>query len=207
MKSSRGSVTTQPNIDLDDSHTYRVNGMIVPGVTQVLAQIETYAGIPPSTLEYARERGQAVHLATQLWDEGDLDTQTLDPVVGPYLSAWIQFLADTGFGVTEIETRVYSDYPRYCGTLDRVGFLQGDHCVIDIKAVAAISPLTGLQTAAYAGAWRTDKRMKLPRRAAVQLRPDGTYRWEEHSDKTDLSVFISLLQLWNWRKIHLLSGP
>ncbi len=196
-------MTAAPEIALDDSHTYRVNGIVVPGVTQVLAQVEPFAGIPPAVLEYAAERGRAVHLATQLWDDYDLDESVLDPVIKPYLAAWIQFRQDTGFVVSQAELIVYSDRHRFCGMLDRKGLLYGEPCILDIKAVAVISPVTALQTAAYAEASRTDRRAKSPRRAAVQLRPDGTFRWAEFEDKTDLSVFLSLLQLWSWRKTHL----
>lgn len=192
-----------PDVTLDESHVYRVNGVIVPGVTTVLSQIDTYEGIPESTLEYASERGQAVHRATQLWDEDDLDLATVDPIIKPYLDAWVQFRGDTGFVVTAAEQIVYSERHRYCGTLDRQGLLDGEPCVVDIKAVAVVSPVTALQTAAYCEAARTDRRLKGARRAAVQLRRDGTYRWTEYDQGTDLSVFLSLLQLWNWRKIHL----
>jgi hypothetical protein len=196
-------VTTQPDINLDASHVYRVGGLVVPGVTSVLGQVDTLGGIPAAALEYARERGVAVHLATQLHDEGDLDWSSLDETIEPYVLAWVQFLKDTEFEVTEIEKLVYSDRHRYCGTLDRKGLLYGEPTVLDIKCVAVLSPVTGLQTAAYAEADRPNQRTKAARRAAVQLKPDGTYRWQEYTEKTDFSVFLSLLQLANWRATHL----
>ena len=49
----------------DESHTYIVDGVIVPSVTQILGVKfgNKYAGVNRSTLERAANRGTAIHEA------------------------------------------------------------------------------------------------------------------------------------------------
>jgi len=185
-----------------EPHTYTYDGVVVPSVTQVLP-----SPIVPTThmqldMEYARQRGQAVHLATELYDLGDLDEDSMDPVIVPYLDAWEKFLIDSDFHVSDIEARVYSERNRYAGTLDRSGTINGGKAILDIKAVHKLSPTTGLQTAAYEDAYRKDRRCKPARRFAVQLKPDGAYVMREYTDTSDLSVFLSYLQIHNWEQTY-----
>ena len=50
---------------IESSHTYLVNGIIVPSVTQIMKgdSDNVYNGIPSHILEKAAERGTAVHKA------------------------------------------------------------------------------------------------------------------------------------------------
>lgn len=49
----------------DEWHTYRVNGKIVPSVTQILSEDNEYVGIPIENLEYAIFKGNLVHKEIQ----------------------------------------------------------------------------------------------------------------------------------------------
>lgn len=185
-------------------HEYRLDGMPVPSVTQVIDFLNDYAGVNPAALEVARARGEAVHLATALDDNNDLDESSVDPIVMPYLVAWHRFKSETQFVCELIETRVYSDRYRYAGTPDRYGYFPSRRysAVLDLKTTAQIMPATGPQTAAYAAALVENGFAKKPRRFTVQLRTDSSYRLIEHDDAADLSVFLSALTLYNWRKKH-----
>lgn len=188
------------------THKYTVSGQRVPHVTGIIKPLEDYAGIPPSVLEYASERGRAVHLACELLDLDDLDESSLDPGIIGYVDAYRHFLAAAGPVWRGIERRVYSERWRYAGTLDRVGVLTkckgAPEAVLDIKCVAALSPVTGLQTAAYEEADRADRRHKERARYALQLRADGTYRLRRYAEPTDLSVFLAQLTIHGWCLRH-----
>ena len=54
-------------------HIYRFDGQRVPSVTQILEPLIDYSGVPNGVLQYAADRGTAVHLATEFYDDGDLD--------------------------------------------------------------------------------------------------------------------------------------
>ena len=123
------------------------------------------------------------------------------PEVVPYLDGWRRFLADTGFDVHAVEERACSRRHRYAGTIDRLGMLNGERCVIDIKTTATLNPQVGVQLAAYQvatneGRPRADHYRK---RFACQLRRDGSYRLEQYREAADWSVFLALLTLHNWR--------
>ena len=114
----------QPALTFDEAtHTYKVGGVEVPHVTEITSYLASYAGVPFGVLEKARERGQAVHYATELYDQGVPDINSVPDAVLPYLKAWIAFRDDTGFTPFEdgIETKVWSPTYRYAGTVDRAG--------------------------------------------------------------------------------------
>lgn len=200
-------------------HAYTLNGLPVPSVTRVISPLNEFSTfIREGTLAKAAERGTAVHFATEMHDQAFLDDlngsepppaapellwrpEDETPVVLPYMEAWRQFLADTAFEVHAIEERTFSGRHRYAGTIDRLGVLNGQRCVIDIKTSSAIGPQVGIQLAAYQGAANERRPMaeRYRKRFACQLRRDGSYRLEEFRDSADWSVFLALLQLHNWR--------
>ena len=57
----------------DDTHTYIVDGVIVPSVTQILGVKfgNKYAGVDHATLERAASRGTAIHEAIEKYCKGD----------------------------------------------------------------------------------------------------------------------------------------
>lgn len=193
-----------------DRHEYRLGDQVLPHVTQVTDALQSYSGVSDKVMREAADRGRAVHLATQLWDENDLDVDALPDTVRPYLDAWIRFREETGFMPALIEAPVHSKTYRYAGTLDRTGtflFLRGikptEPVLLDLKATYKIMAAVGPQTAGYLQALHETHGAKITRRRfAVQLRADGTYRLEECKDPSDWSVFLSALTLTNWRARH-----
>jgi hypothetical protein len=182
------------------SHTYRINGLVVPGVTSILKPLTDFDSVPAGVLQAASEFGTAVHLACELDDLGELDDATLDPALVPYLAAWRKFIAEHRVEWELIEARVYNKTLRYAGTVDRCGYVNGAWAVVDIKSTAQLYPSVGPQLAAYAGA--IDGSFGLSQRFAVQLKGDGTYTLKQYTDPTDWPVFCSLLTLRNWCARH-----
>lgn len=191
------------NLHFDpDGHVYTRNGLVVPNVTSVIeATLDQFAVVPQDRLDYARELGTAVHEATALYDADDLDIDSLDLAILPYLEAWIQFRSDTGFVPYDIEQRLFHPRHFYAGTLDRTGTLFGKNSLIDIKS-GVITPAVGAQTAAYMEARNYRTKDKLTARWVVQLKNDATYRLEQLKGKEDFSVFLSLLCINQWRIKH-----
>jgi len=191
------------------THAYTWNGAPVVNVTRICGMLNSYAGIPADVLARAADRGDAVHFATELYDEDDLDLSSLPSEVSGYVAGWIRFREDTGFRPSHSEQRVYSERYRFAGTLDRVGSFHGlkavrpsDACIVDIKATATLMPVVGPQTAAYAQAFEETCGIKAKHRFAVQLKPDGTYNLEKLTEPADLSVFLSALSVYAWRARH-----
>lgn len=182
-------------------HAYTLGGKRLPSVTQVLAPMVDYSMVPHDTLERARRLGQAVHRMTELYDLDDLDMDDLADELKPYLTAWIKFRAETGFVPETIEKRLYHPALHYAGTPDRSGLIKSRRAVIDIKKMATLGPVIGLQLAAYKEMFEKAG-TPIAERYALGLRADGTYRLTPYTDPGDWPAFLALLTLRNWRKKH-----
>lgn len=185
-------------------HIYMLDGQVLPSTTQIINWMNRYAGVPEAVLEEARQIGDAVHLATALFDHNDLDEESVDPVVEPYLEAWKAFKADTGFMVSFVERPIYSETYRYATTPDRGGRFSRDSedGVLEIKTTATILPSCGPQTAAQKQAMVEWGFLKpTAPRYTVQLCPEKkpAYRVVKHSDPNDMAVFLSSLNVHNWK--------
>jgi len=142
--------------------------------------------------DYGCTRGKFVHLACELEDRGELDEETLDSALLPYLKAWRSFKRDTGFIIDAIEKPVCSLVYNFAGTLDRTGMLNGAPAILDIKS-GAVSPWTALQLSAYEIA--ENKRLK---RFAVQLMETGKYKLHTYTNPQDRQIFLSAVSCWHW---------
>lgn len=175
-----------------DTHQYFKNGVELPSVTRILQDL----GFIDRSFytDYGRTRGKFVHLACELDDRGELDEESLDPALLPYLKAWRKFKKETGFIIEAIEKPVASATYNYAGMLDRLGIMNGINSVIDIKS-GAVSPWTGLQLAAYSVAEN-----KILKRFAVQLMETGRYKLYPYTDNQDRQIFLSAVACWHWIK-------
>jgi hypothetical protein len=168
-----------------ESHTYKWNGRPMPSVTQILRVIENFSMVDPDLLEKARRFGSHVHLATDLFDRGELDEESLDANLLPYLNAYKKFLSETGFVVTHSEQRVYNARYKYCGTLDKRGTWKNTTWVLDLKS-GAVPRSVGPQVAAYQMACDEKPRKRL----CLQLMRN-CYKLHRCDDLTDWSIFLS----------------
>lgn len=178
-------------VTIDAEHVYHdAQGRIVPGVTGIIRACGLMNSFGWN--DYARDRGTAVHLAIQLFERGTLDTETLDPVIVPYLNGWHGFKCDTGYECEASEQIIFNPTYRYAGTLDQIGFIGRKTCVLDIKTGAA-QPWWALQTAAYnAVAGRQE-------RYSLELRADCTWKLLQHTEKNDLRIFLACLTVSGWK--------
>lgn len=191
----------------DAAHAYTLDGVRVPSVTQVLAPLYTFAGIPPQVLEAKAKLGTAVHRACELLDDDDLDEESeggraaLVPIAG-YLDGYKKFMAEKKPVVIFNERQLYHPVHRYAGTIDRRYALRGELWDIDLKSTVAMSPMVGIQTAAYTEMFKANALSgnTTARRGALQLFPDGAYKLWEFKDPSDFSVFLSLLTIQRFKE-------
>src|SRR5207249_132432 len=96
----RAKMSDNGRVNFDEAtHTYRVDGVEVPGVSAILglAGLEPAFSVDPVTLALAAERGLGIHRATAIDDRHGLgigkplDPETIDPEFLPYLNAWRMF--------------------------------------------------------------------------------------------------------------------
>lgn len=182
-----------------ENHEYRLYDKVVPSVTQALNIMsdEIYANVSENVMRVAADRGSKVHKACELWDQGELDEEQLDPILRPYLEGWKKFLKETGFQVKFNESKVWSVTNSYAGTLDRVGDLNNKVALVDIKARARLTDETGPQLAAYKAAFEEiNKKIRIRERWAVNLKNNGTYQMKQYTDREDYKDFLACLRLY-----------
>lgn len=195
------------------AHVYRVDGRIVPSVTQILHRLsaEAYRFVDEFVMEEAALLGTAVHKMIELDLRGDLDVEALSEGLQVYYTAWQNFLQLSGFQMVLSEARVYSSKYGYAGTLDLAGWLNGRFVIIDAKRTAQVPHTAGPQTAAYLqaldesgrtfsvpGSTELAARIANAERYALHLRADGTWRLVPFTDKSDLRVFLACKTLHDW---------
>lgn len=205
-----------------EGHVYRFKGRVVPSVTQVLEQLEvgsfvaaikeamrgqTYAAQSSAIADAiavwqaAAEFGTHVHQACHLYNQDDLDEESLAPALMPYLNSYRLFLLETGFAVTGSETLLYNSLMGYAGAADIFGNWMQSTWVVDIKS--GIVPKTvGAQLAAYQNAATKKPR----RRLCLRLCPkeDGKPKYElyEQKELSDFSLFTSALNVYRFNQKH-----
>ncbi len=190
-------------------HAYTLDGVRVPSVTQVLKDLYDFNGIPLSVLNAKAALGTAIHRACELLDNDDLDEDSeagraaLTPLAG-YLDGYKRFKAEKRPVILANEQRLHHPMHRYAGTIDRSYAFGGHVWDVDLKSTVSMSPIVGLQTAAYTEMFKAGGRTQAARRGALQLFPDGKYKLHEFSDPSDFSVFLSLLTVQRFKERHAL---
>jgi hypothetical protein len=190
------------NIVCNENHEYFVDGKLTPGVTEIMAAegLIDLRKIPISVLEPARALGTEVHRVCELWDKQKLDIRKVDPVILPYLKAWLLFLKDIGPEFVEIEEMIYSKMYNVCGKPDRIARIKGREGLLDLKSTTTLQPSIKIQTGGYLKIWEEFRKRKLYFRWAIQLKPDGTYKIEKHLDYIDSMRAISAFVLYQYKK-------
>ncbi len=180
----------------DDSHVYTYNGVVVSGVSTLLTPIVDFGGAPREMIRNAAIRGTAVHLACELWDEGDLDEDALDPVLVPYLAGWKKFCAEFPCEWTAIEVPEYSEQYGFAGTPDRKGIRAPTRkrVKVDIKATAKLNDAVEAQLSLY-DLLDGDPADEL---WSVRVTKHGTY--ERHVHPPLHALAMSLLTVNRWRE-------
>ena len=184
----------------EQTHSYERDGVAIPSVTQVLtlSGISDVSGVPVHILQRAADIGTAVHKATELLEEGDLDLDSLDPATVGFVRAYQLFREQQQWESEYVERRGVCDGPLPYGfCVDRIGTSKDGRFLLDIKTSSKPQPSWAIQTAAYCSGIG----ISLPR-AVVHLSKDGTYKIISHEDDSDFGVWESALRVAYWRLQH-----
>jgi len=184
-------------ITCDESHVYRVDGQIKPGVTTVLQA----AGLIDTTWfsDDAALRGTYVHRAVELYHTAGLDMDSLDSIIRPYFEAYLDFLTKSCFRVALVERPLWCQTYDYCGRPDLVGWLNDTLVLLDIKT-GAPQKWAGPQTAGYCQlVGSMVDGYQITQRVALQLSSNGKWKLVPFNSRNDLPVFLAALTVWNFK--------
>ena len=163
----------------EDTHTYRVDGRPVPGVTEICSHL-TPCGFDASNavLAQAVRRGTRVHELTELVDYGALPDEIEPELVG-YLRAYLSFLRDYRPVWLHIEHRMADGANGFAGTADRIGLISGALTVVDLKTNSGFTRgekiRLAVQLEGYARLFASCCETPVVRRLGLRLLRDGKY--------------------------------
>lgn len=160
----------------EKEHRYYYNGQPVISVTQILRPIsnEIYKNIPQKNMTKAANRGDQVHFAIEMYNL--YGAKEIDNENEGYLEAYIQFKKDFNHIPTHNEYMVFSELG-YAGTLDNIGEINNNLCLIDYKTTNKIyTKLVGLQLAAYRQGLK-EEGIIVDTAGCLQLKKDGKYKF------------------------------
>jgi hypothetical protein len=191
----------------DERHEYTLDGRKLPNVTTIIEN----AGLVDTTWynEQALLRGKAAHEAIKYLHDDDLDENSLDNVVKPFIEGLKLFNAQNPREIILFETPCYHRLYLYAGTPDEFSIWNDEPCVIDYKT-GSMPKWAALQTAAYSDllcnnmkvvqAIMKTKAKKMPRRYGLELKADGSYKLHRFDNRNDFNVFLSALNINNWKE-------
>ena len=124
----------------EGTHTYTLDGVVIPSVTEICAPITCGKYPPVGVVQQAAARGTRVHELCALYDMDALPDEIEAGLVG-YVKAWAAFCRDYKPVWTHIELPLYGSPDTglpFAGTLDRIGEIDGRTRVVDIKTAASL---------------------------------------------------------------------
>lgn len=174
-----------------EPHKYTVDGEDYPSVTQIL---EDCGLINTSWYsEESAQRGIYVHEATQQLDENPVSGIMFDDdEIEGYIDAYLKFKRENEFIIISIERMVANKKLRFAGRIDRIGILNGQNCILDIKT-GQKEKYHGAQLSGYKLAYDEGKAKLF----GLYLKRDGNYKLLEYKDSDYRNTFMSALNIYH----------
>jgi hypothetical protein len=174
----------------EESHGYYdPKGKFVPSATQILQLVglSDYSMVPPEVLENKRRIGSEVHdLCASIDKYGDIDPSWVSEECFPYVKAYQCFRHDHNFEpeveLVEKPIIVSVHGMLYGVTPDAPGKLRGMDATLERKCVEAAQASWAVQTALQEFARYRTSRCGRSQRFALQLKKDGSYRINPHTN-------------------------
>lgn len=195
-----------------DGHIYSCpdSGLVVPSVTQVLMSVGLvdYRFVKEAVLNHKSDIGSEVHDLCSFIDRGEnLSEYEYDPRLQPFLDSYHEFKTAKNWRPTLIEYGPNIADVAYMPvgfTVDRVGMIDSEESVAELKCTATDQPSHSIQLAGYDMCLGGGKRRA---RYAIRLQPDGKMaKLSRYKDQSEYGVFLSALTITHWKRNHGLNG-
>lgn len=154
----------------------------MPSVTQIVDVITASerSAINPAVLAQAARRGTLVHEYTESIDYGiPLEEIEIEPELAGYVQAWLRFKRDWLFTPLHIEKPLYDAEAGYAGRIDRIGTVNGNLGIVDVKTTTSFDRLAKIALACqlygYGCLCIGNLMPHIDFLYGVQLKKDGTY--------------------------------
>jgi hypothetical protein len=172
----------------EESRDHKFNGTRIQSVTQILTvagRSANFDKVRPNVLAFAGRRGTAVHLAAQLYMEGDLDESSIAPEIAGYFAAVKLLCEQRHLALIKSEAVIFSRQYGYTGRADFVGLVDRRQlAVLDFATGDPAAARKDLQITAYDLALTEEFPQFADKvlRWSVQLFRTGKYKLTPHTE-------------------------
>ena len=134
-----------------ETHTYFCDNIKCVSVTTVLQELGfiDLSGIPQDVLDYAALRGTYTHKAIELYLQGKLNEDTLDPAIQPYFQGFKKFASKHELKPLHLEKMFAIKHLLIAGTVDFIGEVDGKLTLADWKTSSVVTKAVALQIGGY----------------------------------------------------------
>ena len=125
---------------IEESHTYLLNGVIVPSVSDILHFIfpDKYKGVSEITLSNKAKYGTIVHEYIEKFENGKLDNlPDLDIYQQMSIKQYMRIKTKKDIDVLEQEKMIHFE-DKYAGRFDMIANIKGKRSLCDIKTTATL---------------------------------------------------------------------
>lgn len=176
----------------EENHEYYWQLRNVPGISKILKKLKLtkdYEGVDP----YYAQRGKVAHLAIEYDLAGELDFDSLDPALKPFVTAWRAFVAKHKYEPMLTERMFYSKTQDYAGRIDHYGAVDGLLTTFDVKCSKKHDPDADYQVCGQVYGL-AENGFDSDQQGILELHDDGTFSW--FPAVVDLNIWPSVMTLW-----------
>ena len=133
---------------IEETHSYIVDGILTPSVTQLIHDIympNQYSGISPSVLKTAAEYGNRVHELIEHWNQTGsapdwLKSRSFENIALNYYTSFVEIYGIESVSQEEPVAFYWEDNPLWAGKYDMIAKVNGKRSVVDIKTTSKYYP-------------------------------------------------------------------
>ena len=185
----------------DQTHTYKLNGKIIPSVTQIINEVlfyNKYSSVSEDTLELAKNKGSLIHKEIENYIKKGEIGFTLE------LESFINIVNDKKLEHMKSEVKVHNK--EIAGTIDIVCRIGDKNVIIDTKTTAELDKeYVSWQLSMYAYILETYYSVRIDELYGMWLR-DEKYKFVKVEKKTHNQIEDVLEAFKNGSKIDLYSA-
>lgn len=124
---------------IESTHTYLVDGVEIPSVTQILSKITPidFSVVKPKILKSAQDFGTHVHYAIECDGKG-METPKLSSLEKLSYEEYLRLKKKYNLNPIANEIVLVNELERYCGTADMVAIVDGEVSLLDVKTTSIL---------------------------------------------------------------------
>lgn len=184
-------------------HSYWLAGVRIPSYSEIAKAegLTDYSGVSAQVMEASRNFGENGHRMLRLFVEDNLDEESLDENLVPYLNGFKKFCGLHKMSPLDgwVENPTYSVKWKYGVTPDWIGYIDDKLTVLEYKFTSIIMVSVAIQTAAQKVAFQERTQMKVDQRMVLQLLTDD-FRVKRFDRASDEIGWLSAVNLFTLRK-------